>query len=70
LQKSSLATDDTIWLGCSELELIYMPGNGTGWQSVPNLPETTQGNTTMHLTREQVKELLPHLKAFVKTGEL
>lgn len=24
----------------------------------------------MHLTRGQVKELLPHLKKFVKTGEL
>lgn len=28
------------------------------------------GHTRMHLTRTQVKRLLPHLQAFVDTGEL
>lgn len=46
IQKSSLATEDCIWLGRSD-------GDGQ----------------RMHLTQAMVKELLPMLKSFVKTGE-
>lgn len=44
LQKSSLATEDAIWLGVD--------------------------TARMHLTQEQVSELLPLLQKFVNTGEL
>jgi hypothetical protein len=46
LQKSSIATEDCIWLG--------LGGN----------------NCRMHLNQSQVKELLPILELFVKTGEI
>jgi hypothetical protein len=32
--------------------------------------KTQNSSTRMHLTQEMVKELLPFLKRFVKTGEL
>lgn len=44
LQKSSLATEDAIWVGVTEKR--------------------------MHLSREQVKELLPYLIQFTETGDL
>jgi hypothetical protein len=58
LQKSSVATEDMIWLGRDEIdpkELIP----GEGWIS-----------TRMHLTQNQVKALLPFLIKFVKTGDI
>jgi hypothetical protein len=73
LQKSSLATEDAIWLGLDDADPVIMakdtPEGGTGWVKYP-IPETVLLNTRMHLTRTQVKELLPILKKFVQTGEL
>jgi hypothetical protein len=74
LQKSSLATEDCIWLGCKEIGLRrFTPG--AGWTDVPLEQDAPYGvvhiaNTKMHLTREQVSVLLPHLQRFVETGEL
>lgn len=74
LQKSSVATDDYVWLGCDEIGLKrFTPG--TGWEDVSTEDEPVGGrmwlaNTRMHLTRDQVAALLPHLKRFVKTGDL
>ena len=68
LQKSSLATDDAIWLGCNDADprqLVY----GQGWVPVA-MPEEYVANTRMHLSREQVAELLPLLQRFVETGEI
>jgi len=48
LQKSSVATEDCIWLGVD----------------VPEL------GTRLHLSREDVKKLLPFLQKFVESGEL
>lgn len=45
IQKSSLATEDCIWLGM-------------------------HNSMRMHLNKEQVKELLPILENFVKTGNI
>jgi len=45
LQKSSLATDDCVWLGNDNLN-------------------------RMHLTKAQVKKLLPHLQKFVESGDI
>ena len=68
LQKSSLATEDCIWLGVDDPKpQRLIPGQG--WTSV-EFPEDTLFNSRMHLTRDQVKALLPYLRKFVKTGEL
>ena len=70
LQKSSLATEDAIWLGCNDANVqACIPGKG--WTPVP-MPEGVDivANTRMHLTQEQVKELLPFLQRFAETGTL
>jgi hypothetical protein len=56
LQKSSIATQDCIWFGVDDPK--------------PKRCVEFPKDTWMHLTRDQVKELLPYLKNFVKTGEL
>ncbi len=72
IQKSSVATQDMIWLGCNEIGLKkFTPGKG--WEDIDLCEDNEviyQANTRMHLTQEQVKELLPLLQKFVDTGEL
>jgi hypothetical protein len=75
VQKSS-ADGDYIWIGCDEIGLKrFTPGEG--WRDI--FLETGGvihdsvsyiANTKMHLTREQVAELLPLLTRFVETGDL
>lgn len=61
IQKSSLATEDCIWLGVANTgPQITGPGG--------EMNEDIRGR--MHLTKRQVKTLLPLLNKFVKTGEL
>jgi hypothetical protein len=68
LQKSSIATDDLIWFGCSDANpRALIPGEG--WLKVP-MPEEYVANTRMHLTRQQVADLLPYLQKFVEEGEI
>lgn len=55
IQKSSLATEDCIWLGCDH-ETVDKQGRPCG--------------ARMHLTQEMVADLLPMLQHFVETGEL
>ena len=73
LQKSSLATEDCIWFGIKEAKPMIMASKiiegGTGWANYP-LPEDVFISTRMHLTQDQVKELLPYLHKFVETGDL
>jgi len=89
LQKSSLATEDAIWLGVDDpepkvmssqaqqaktqqmflLAMFNPEGKNTGWSPYP-IPEEVSFCTRMHLTQEQVKELLPFLIKFAETGEL
>lgn len=69
LQKSSLATEDCIWLGLNDPKPQIFSGDNTGWHPY-ELPPNVQCTTRMHLTREQVAELLPALENFVKTGDL
>lgn len=85
LQKSSVATDDCIWIGIDkssvvinkwEADLIGIEYDATVHDGGPNswvnykLPETALISSRMHLNKEQVSELLPYLKRFVYTGEI
>lgn len=79
LQKSSLATEDAIWLGIDDpnpqVMAVHAAALGiktpavNGWVQYP-LPAQVSLTTRMHLTREQVADLLPLLQHFVDTGEL
>lgn len=74
IQKSSLATEDAIWLGAREIGLKKFTPYAGGWQDVELEMEpmgvTHVANTSMHLSREQVAALLPMLQRFVETGEI
>jgi hypothetical protein len=69
VQKSSLATEDCIWLGVNEPNAKILPGDNTGWHDYP-LPPNVTCTTRMHLSREQVAALLPILQHFVDTGDV
>lgn len=73
IQKSSLATEDAIWFGVNDADPKIMASQtkegGTGWVTF-NIPKEVLLTTRMHLTQEQVKELLPILQVFAETGEL
>lgn len=79
IQKSSLAEIDAIWIGIDKPVPMLLHGdarrlglgNGetSGWVKYP-LPECVELAGRMHLTREQVAELLPVLQCFVETGDL
>lgn len=55
IQKSSLATEDCIWLGCDH-ETVDQQGRPCG--------------ARMHLTQQMAAELIPMLQYFVETGDL
>lgn len=80
LQKSSLATENTIWFGVNDANPQIMVKDAkklgiiniskeNGWISY-NIPEEVVLSTRMHLTQKMVKELLPYLQKFVETGEI
>ena len=56
IQKSSLAGEDCIWLGCNHETINHKTGQQCG--------------ARMHLTRQMAADLLPLLQHFVETGEL
>lgn len=64
IQKSSLATDDAIWLGSEEAN------HSVAGKIVDLEKEGYDCSARMHLNRKQVKELLPVLQYFVDTGDL
>ena len=68
LQDSSSAYPDAIWFGCLEPN-PRMP-NGVCGYSPLTLPKDVAMDTSMHLTVEQVKMLIPVLQKFVDTGSL
>lgn len=79
IQKSSLATEDAIWLGPNGNQSVgQWPGSG-GWQTISDdqirqALNLQQGMfvtpNRMHLTRDDAAKLIPILQAFVETGEL
>ena len=67
LQDSSLATEPAIWLGINEAKgQSFTPGRG--WEPF-HIPKETVIPTRMQLTQTMVKQLLPYLQEFAKTGE-
>jgi hypothetical protein len=70
IQKSSLATEDAIWLGVDSTKLTVFEDDSKGKYLEVEMPKNFDVSTRMHLTKEQVKELLPLLNKFVETGEL
>ena len=68
IQKSSLATEDAIWLGVDDPKPRVLV-QGEGWKDVP-LPVDAFLSGRMHLSREHVKALMPFLVKFAVTGEL
>lgn len=79
LQKSSIDKGDLIWFGVHKPNPVIMASKAkqlgvsttetTGWVDYP-IPDDVLLSTRMHLSREQVAELLPVLKKFVETGEI
>lgn len=73
LQISSLAGTQCVWLGINNADPQIMASKvthgGTGWVKYPLHPDVCI-STRMHLSRDQVAELLPHLQKFVETGEI
>lgn len=73
IQKSSLATENAIWFGTNDANPRVMASSidpdATGWVKY-HIPDDVLLSTRMHLTQEQVQELLPILTHFAQTGEL
>lgn len=79
IQKSSVATKDCIWLGVDDPKPEIMVSDArklgitnsmeNGWMSY-SIPREVSIHTRMHLSREDVKKLLPLLQRFVETGSL
>jgi hypothetical protein len=79
IQKSSLATEDAIWIGINDPDPKVLASKAssfgiatdetTGWVEFP-IPDDVLINTRMHLSREQVANLIPVLQRFVDTGIL
>lgn len=73
IQKSSLATEDAIWLGVEDPEPKILASKtkegGAGWVNYP-IPEDVLLKTRMHLTKEHIEELIPILQRFLDTGEI
>ncbi len=73
IQESSLASEEAIWFGINDANPRIMESKvkkgGIGWIKYPIIDDVLF-DTRMHLTREQVKELLPILERFVETGNL
>lgn len=73
IQKSSLADEDAIWFGINNADPKIMARlvmeNGSGWVKYP-VPDDVMFTTRMHLSRQQVAELIPILQQFVDTGDI
>jgi hypothetical protein len=66
IQESSLATENAIWLGIDNPELVIFENENRGKYIKTVMPKTFSVNSRIHLTREQVAELLPFYKNLLK----
>jgi len=69
IQKSS-NMEDCIWLGIDKPKLVVFEDERMGKYIETELPKNWDVHSRMHLTREQVKSLIPLLQNFVRTGEI
>lgn len=79
IQQSSIATEHAIWFGIDKINPVILAGDAIrlgiktdmvgGWEKYP-IPKEVLLTSRMHLTQEQVKELLPYLQRFSETGEI
>jgi len=73
IQKSSLATDDAIWIGIDDADPQILASkikqDGTGWVKY-DIPDDVTFITRMHLNRALAEKILPVLERFVETGEI
>lgn len=79
IQKSSLATEDAIWMGIDDPSPKILHGDArrlgiatgatSGWVDYP-VPDEVLIDTRMHLNRKQVWKLLPTLIKFALTGNI
>ena len=79
IQISSIAGPRCIWFGIDKVNPIVMASQAesvgvktdktTGWVEYL-IPEEVLLHSRMHLSQEQVKELLPTLIKFAETGEI
>lgn len=70
LQKSSIATEDCIWLGVDNAKIFVEDPDTPGKYVILKHQSQFKTYGRMHLTREQVKNLLPYLINFAETGEI
>ena len=68
LLKSSIATDDCIWLGVNDAKPRVCVLN-EGWKPYL-MPDDVMMTTRMHLSRDQVAALMPYFVYFVENGDL
>ena len=73
IQKSSLAFEQAIWFGVEDPDpksmIPYGQPGAHPWTPYP-LPDHVHIKTRMHLTQEEVREILPILQYFAENGEL
>ena len=73
IQKSSLASEDCVWMGLNEVVPKIMAKelreDLTGWVNFPS-PEEVLLNARMHINKQQAKEIIEVLQTFVDTGEI
>lgn len=79
IQESSLATEAAIWFGVQDADPQIMWADAAaagvktdakcGWVPYP-IPKEVLLTTRMHLTQDQVADLMPILQHFVDTGSL
>jgi hypothetical protein len=70
IQKSSSASDDFIWIGIDNPKLTVFEDENMGKYISTSLPKNWMVDSRMHLSRNQVAQLLPALQRFVERGEL
>lgn len=79
IQTSSIATKDCIWLGFENAKPVIMvsdarklgitESNENGWMPY-HIPSEVLIPTRMHLSREDVRKILPLLQKFAETGSI
>jgi uncharacterized protein with von Willebrand factor type A (vWA) domain len=68
IQESSLASEPNLWIGLEDTKPL-VNRNGTEWQEY-EIPDGVLLTQRMELNQQQIKEILPFLKKFARTGKI